>query len=103
MEETQTLHLDDGSVYTGPVKNGLPHGKGVLIAPNGVRYEGDLYFGQLHGQGIHIWPDGARFEGNFVDDRGKGVLIMPDGRRDIGRHEDVYYISDPTALDDMQA
>ena len=53
-------HLEDGdwreSKYTGGMKDGKGHGRGVLVLANGNRsdrYEGDWKDGKRHGRGVN--------------------------------------------------
>jgi hypothetical protein len=59
-----------GGTYTGQLKNGVPHGEGILIyeidqtsaglVQRGERkYEGQWLNGQMHGEGIMSYPDGT--------------------------------------------
>ena len=34
------MHYDDGSIYDGEFLNGMRHGKGKVIYPDGTSYEG---------------------------------------------------------------
>jgi hypothetical protein len=33
---------DDGSHYAGEIKEGVPHGIGVMFLPDGHKYEGEI-------------------------------------------------------------
>lgn len=51
--------------YTGELRNGEPHGEGVMEMNNGDTYRGEFREGLFHGQGIYTWADGSRFSGSF--------------------------------------
>ena len=90
-------HLADGewkeSKYTGAMKGGKGHGRGVLVLANGNRsdrYEGDWKDGKRHGRGVKVWADGSRYEGEFRDGNrtGRGVLVWgPKSERAGDRYE----------------
>jgi len=80
--------------YEGQVKNGTPHGKGILFTET-TRFEGGFKNGKLHGWGRFIrgpkgqFP-GLEYEGEFTLGRvhGRGVLIYgPDSRAPGDRYE----------------
>ena len=96
-----TFHNKDGSTYQGAWKNGLPHGKGVLIDTEGAVFEGtfvdgkptdgtleledgNVYqgslndLGMLHGTGTIIEINGARSSGTFVNNEPHGVFEILD-------------------------
>jgi hypothetical protein len=102
-EETVVEHLilDDGSVYSGEMKDGYPHGWGFLTTLEGDIALGEWRNGLLHGIGlviinqgdefrIGIWQEGEPVgtEGWFVKeedgtlslvDRESEVLVWDDG------------------------
>ena len=80
----------DGRVFDGEWRNGLPHGKMTVTAPDGSRMsanffqgvaqgymvydnangfhtEGECSNGKQNGAGHARWPDGCTYEGNFAD------------------------------------
>lgn len=63
--EDVRLQGNDGSTYTGQVKDGLRHGNGTREYPTGS-YEGQWQDDLQHGRGKQIWTDGRTFEGQFV-------------------------------------
>lgn len=67
--------------YTGPLKNGEPHGSGTLALNNGDVYAGDFRQGLFHGRGTYKWKSGERFEGEFRNGafHGKGVFVKAGG------------------------
>ena len=43
--------------------DGLKHGYGEEVWPNGVKFEGDFVKGNKEGNGIFHWTDGGVFKG----------------------------------------
>lgn len=60
----QPLRFAKGT-YTGELRDGEPHGDGVLRLNNGDRYEGTFAGGVFHGEGTYTWADGRRYTGRF--------------------------------------
>lgn len=59
--------LPDGSKYTGPMKDGKPHGHGGLVFPPGQKYDryvGEFVDGRIEGKGTIYWSSGYE-EGRF--------------------------------------
>ncbi len=60
-------YLKDGEwkedSYTGVVRDGKRHGRGVLQFLNGGRYEGDFRESKFNGQGVLVGANGYRYEG----------------------------------------
>jgi serine/threonine protein kinase len=81
---------DDGSKYTGQLKNGLPHGEGTRIWASGTIYVGEFKDSQRHGQGKLTLAAGGEYLGEFEDDRmhGQGTLTLADGYKYVGEFED---------------
>ena len=65
--------------YTGETKDGLPHGWGTLIYPNGTSYVGEFKEGIREGKGTWKHQNGAIYIGTWKNDRyhGQGILIIP--------------------------
>ncbi len=87
----QEITYSDGSRYTGPLKEGLPHGRGVFVfkspnPSNRQRYEGEFVEGRMEGQGILRFLNGKVFEGQFHNNQiyGEGVFEWPDGKVYVG-------------------
>lgn len=59
--------LPGGARYSGDLKQGLIHGKGLLEWPDGRRYEGEFAAGLMSGMGLFIEPNGDQYSGTFVD------------------------------------
>lgn len=84
-----TITYSDGSVYTGGIRQGEPHGYGRMDyalsssapvpgragedASSIVYYEGEWSTGIKCGDGIQEWSDGSRYEGEWDFDRQTGV------------------------------
>ncbi|CAK9040600.1 unnamed protein product [Durusdinium trenchii] len=63
----------NGELYSGPLKNSQPHGKGTHYFENGDFFEGDFRDGQIHGKnGTHFYENGSKLEGTWAS--GKAVL-----------------------------
>lgn len=72
-------HKGESVSYSGEVKDGIPHGKGIGIYPHG-KYEGDYMEGARHGNGKFTDKEGGVFTGTFAnDDYYRGKYVMKDG------------------------
>jgi len=69
-------------VYTGDLINGLRHGHGRCVFPDGRVYTGEFARGKMSGEGQMCWPTGEVYEGQYFEDRksGQGKFSWPDGR-----------------------
>ena len=78
------LTLVEDGVYVGKLKNGKPHGKGILKYTNGSRYVGEFEEGKYQGQGMLTCCDSTTYEGEWEDNHmhGRGKLIVEDGVQD---------------------
>lgn len=77
-----SLTLFDGSLYSGFLHNGVPHGRGVLVdASNNSEYTGDFVDGAKEGNGEEKYPDGSCYRGSFFEGKrnGEGSLSQPNG------------------------
>ena len=76
----QTIHWKSG-IYTGSLKNGVPHGQGKLTVPGGEQYIGTFQEGSITGYGTMIFPSGTKYVGNFKDGiaHGQGTMTNPNG------------------------
>ena len=61
--------------YTGEMKDGKRHGRGVMVTASGNRYEGDWKEGKQHGRGVYVWANGDRYEGDFKDGKEHGRRV----------------------------
>ena len=105
--------LDNGEIYTGPIKSGKRSGNGTMVWPNSDKYvggwendlfeghgtfsqqSGEIYEGQwkggkLNGHAKVIFPNGYFLESDFIDDvsNGLGKEIEADGRIYEGEFKD---------------
>jgi len=94
--EVSTVTYEDGSKYTGTLKDGLRHGHGTRECATGS-YEGQWEADQQHGRGKQIWNDGRTYEGGFkygkFDGQGKmvwhtqkGMLVYEGEYKDDLKH-----------------
>jgi len=51
---SESVTLADGGKYTGPCKDGHPHGNGTCQWPDGSTYKGEWRSGKMHGKGEGI-------------------------------------------------
>ncbi len=94
--QEQTIPFQGGT-YTGPLKEGEPHGYGVWTHPDGHHYEGDFRNGSIEGYGTMTFPGGERYTGYLKDGKahGGGTMTHPDGRQVSGQWvEGVYQDED---------
>eukprot|EP00727_Mastigamoeba_balamuthi_P000114 m51a1_g101 hypothetical protein (495) ;mRNA; r:318350-320582 len=79
------------AAYTGQYKNGLRHGHGTYVYPNGWRYEGEWSSGLKHGHGtLHLGMFGGTLEADFSKGEATcshGVRVWRDGSRYEGPFE----------------
>lgn len=68
--------------YTGPARQGRPHGWGILTWNDGCSYQGVFEYGYPTTRGFFFYPDGHYFRGNLRYGRPylSGVLFTPDGQ-----------------------
>ena len=109
---TGTKVFSTGHKYTGGFKDGVRHGKGVLLMPGGRKivgvwvdnqiregkftahdgtiYEGQWEFRERNGQGTLIYPDGRQYVGDFKygERTGQGTMTYPDGQKYTGEFKD---------------
>ena len=55
------VQYPDGGRYSGAIRNddGLPHGVGSKLLPDGSRYKGNFQNGLFQGCGVLTLPDGS--------------------------------------------
>jgi len=72
-----------GGKYAGELKDGVPHGQGRLVMPDGTRYDGEWSKGKPHGKGIMVFASGSGYKGEFSNGQrhGYGVYARPDGQK----------------------
>jgi len=81
--DIETLEFENGDKYTGQVKNGLMHGKGVLIDSIKIKHQGFFANGLKNGEGIVTYPNGNIFTGFFKDGlrHGNGITKYISGAK----------------------
>jgi len=55
--------------YEGQVKDGIPHGKGIMVGPNQSKYVGEFKEGRMSGSGSINSFDGKKMVGEFREDK----------------------------------
>lgn len=67
--------------YVGDYKNGLRHGKGVLIDLEGNSYDAEFKYGNLYGKANILYTNGNKYEGNMRYNllHGYGKMTYEDG------------------------
>jgi hypothetical protein len=78
---TEPIKLEDDSHYIGELKDGVPHGIGMMIWPDGSFYKGEWQFGSQHGKGIWANMDCEVYEGDYINNErhGNGIWTKMDG------------------------
>jgi hypothetical protein len=83
--------LNERGLYTGSIKNYLPHGYGTMKYRQGQEYDGNWDQGHWHGHGTLKNRNGDVYEGKFVGDQKegqRGTLKFSDGRIFKGRFQE---------------
>ena len=62
--------------YTGRVHNGLKHGHGVLLNPDGTWYDGQWQVDRRHGHGKHSETSNVVYDGQWQNDVHHGIGKM---------------------------
>lgn len=76
-----TINLEDGSQYSGLIKNGKPHGYGKTVTRDGAIYEGEHVNGMFHGYGKLTLSDGSYFMGYMKHNKvSSGTMNFTDGK-----------------------
>jgi hypothetical protein len=70
-ESERTINYEDGSTYTGEVKNDKRNGKGKLVFKNSNLYEGEFKDDMMNGYGRFEDKDFI-YEGYFINDKKNG-------------------------------
>jgi hypothetical protein len=60
------LELENEQHYHGEIKNGIPHGFGILADSAGSIYEGGFIEGEKSGRGRLTYSNGDQYVGEFV-------------------------------------
>ena len=85
-----SFQFDDGSKYTGQLKDGVFHGTGIRVWEDGTIYTGDWKDGVIQGHGRIIYPSGVEYIGSWKDGikSGRGTLFRKNGTMFSGDWED---------------
>ncbi len=76
LQFTSVRH-EDGSVYTGFLRNKQRQGPGLLKLQDGSKYEGDWEAGKMAGQGTLTYADGrTAYTGGFLDNKPNGLGVL---------------------------
>jgi hypothetical protein len=88
-DEIHVLHLPNGDVYEGELKDGLYNGQGTMTYANGDVYEGEWKNGERNGHGKMTYANGDIYEGELKDGilNGQGTYTFADGRVYTGEFE----------------
>lgn len=83
---SNTIFFDDGSQYTGEIKDEKANGQGEISFKSGDKYEGQFLDNLFDGQGTYSWPNGDKYIGEFKKGKfhGKGKYIHADGTVEEG-------------------
>ena len=79
---------DDGT-YIGQWEDGTPHGRGIILLPDGDVYTGNVRNGAMHGHGIYSFVNGPSYVGEFKDGMfsGMGTFTVPNKLKYVGEFE----------------
>lgn len=87
------LHYANGAIYKGQIKplkkddvqsgsflteeeeQGIRHGFGIQVWPDGAKYKGQWVENRAQGKGTFWHADGDLFEGEFKDDKSNGYGV----------------------------
>ncbi len=61
----EIIKLPNVGTYSGEIKDGKPHGKGILTYEDGEKYSGDWINGMREGKGTLIYIDGSKYDGRI--------------------------------------
>lgn len=81
----------NGSSYQGQFCDDVPSGEGRYSAVDGRWYSGSWEKGKMHGKGHFVFPGEGQYLGQFHEGHrhGEGVFVWRDGRKYTGEwHED---------------
>ena len=106
-EQKITISFDYGErtgIYSGGIKNGLPHGIGKFSSTNATgqdwEYIGEWETGHFNGIGTTIYSDGQVSIANYENDHmyGNGIIVYPDPALYVGEINDNGSNGDGTSL-----
>lgn len=67
------VKLSNGSLYTGQILDGYPHGTGKEFMAKGTSYVGQFKMGLWHGHGYLVDRDNHSFDADFFEGRLMGI------------------------------
>ena len=70
------LTTDTGATYEGQCQNGLMHGNGIFVWPNGVKYTGEFICNSMTGEGVYEWPNMSKYSGQVLNGKRHGVGVF---------------------------
>jgi len=73
VKDQNTYTYPNGNKYVGDMKNGIPHGKGILTSKDGDKYEGEFKNGTQSGIGTFTRPNGFKYVGEYRDGVANGI------------------------------
>lgn len=81
-----TIKWISGNQYEGFWKQGSPNGKGTYRYASGDMYSGDYVYGERTGYGMYKWANGDTYYGNFLDGNfeGYGTYYYSNGAKYVG-------------------
>ena len=80
----------DGSKYIGEYDDGKKNGHGTYTYPTGSKYVGDWKYGERNGQGTYTEPNGRKYVGEWMDGKpnGHGTQTLANGMKYVGKWKD---------------
>ena len=80
-EENKRRHVYDGQWY-----DGMKHGIGKMIYPDGSSYEGEWANGEREGEGVYRYVNGDIYSGSWAQDMksGQGVYVYANDVQLVG-------------------
>jgi len=73
LEEHQLSKLENGSSYSGKMRNGKPYGQGTEFFKEGISYVGEFRNGKKHGQGYIVNSNLDMTTAEFINGRPVGI------------------------------
>lgn len=65
-KDRASTYINNKQIYEGEFVDGVAHGKGVMLWPDGSHYDGEWVDGRAHGNGLLTLKDGTEKKGPFV-------------------------------------
>jgi hypothetical protein len=86
MQQSESIIATDMSyIWRGPIKNGVPHGKGVYTFADGSTYEGETVMDNIQGYGV-MTTASYTYNGEWLagEHHGHGSKQLSDGCQYVG-------------------